>query len=508
MDTNRVHRSETFSFFPRDIRGFKFGRAHKTRSSTFDGRATAQPTPVPSSSTHTPVLSRLPASVQHLPPEIVLNILSFALPSLYETAAGFRHHPDAFFDEVAATHNFRHVLTSTQKTLRNAALISRAWYPVAVEFLYGCSFLDNPRSATVLSRTLESAPRLRPLVKEAWMFNKDGPQVSDPLGTKRKSARRVQANFASTLRTYTSLRHLTVCNHGLLSHGTTSDGFPLDNIIVYGLPNPPTHSHIPSLTLYGPSFFNQPFDRHPKPSNLNPEQLTTLCLRDIGPSPARLKCAPHLPTLPYVHTLQIALRTHDDAPIVSSGTLPLLRTLEVYRDIHDAAPAAGTRTVAVDETVLGRLARLVFVGRALESALFRRWAEAQLFGALRDVAFGPVHPDDLAFAPAWRFPDALETLTVVLLHRGTEPVRRGQELEQGDACRVLEALHACVHRNRQTRAFKKLVVRSVTALPRYVTRVAEELGEKCGAHGFGFELHEDAEQWIAENLSGENEHVV
>lgn len=244
MDTNRVHRSETFSFFPRDIRAFKFGRAHKTRSSTFDGRVAAQPTPVPSSSTQppTPVLSRLPASVQHLPPEIVLNILSFALPSLYETAAGFRHDPNAFFDEVGASHNFRYVLAGTQKTLRNAALISRAWYPVAVEFLYGCPFLDNPKSTTALSRTLETEPRLRPLVKEVWMFNEDGPKLSDPLGTKRKSTRRVQANFTTTLRTYTSLRHLIVCNHGLIAQESGSDSFPLDNVMVYGLPNPPSHS--------------------------------------------------------------------------------------------------------------------------------------------------------------------------------------------------------------------------------------------------------------------------
>lgn len=504
MDSSRTHRSETFSFFPRDFSGLKLGRSHKTRSRTADGRTTAPPTSVPSepsSHPHTRVPSRLPASVQHLPPEIVLNILSFALPSLYDQAADFRYAPNAFFAAVEAAPHFRSVLAGTQHTLRNAALICRAWYPVAVEFLYGCPFLNSSRSTLALSRTLEASPRLRPLVKEVWLFNEDGPKFSDPLGTKRKSTRRVQATFTATLRAYTSLDYLIVCNHGLMqAQDSTGQGsFPLDNVMVYGLPISAQHDRVPSLTLYGPSFFNQPWDRHPKPGNLHPDQLTRLCLRDIGPSPARLKCAPYLPTLPYVHTLQIALAAHDDAPIVSSGTLPFLRTLEVYRDVWDDAPIETTRSVGVDEAVLGRLTCLHFVGRPIESSLFRRWTEGERFEELRELAVGPLRPEEHEFIAEWKLPGKLETLTVVVRHKGREGKgkKRGQGAEPADVSNILKALHACVHRNRQARSLQKLVVRSTGVLPTSAQKAVEELEEKCASHSFGFELHEGGQSSFA-----------
>lgn len=495
MDSSTIHRRETFSFFPRDIRSFKLGRAAKSRSRTFDGRATA--TSVPSSPAHgcTPVLSRLPASIQHLPVEIVLNILSFALPSLYDDAFGFRLDPNAFFDAVEGTPSFRRVLKDTQACLHSAALVCRSWYPAATEFLYGCPFLYSPAGIAALSRTLERAPLLRHLVKELWLFNEEGAKLSDPLGNKRKNMRRIQASLTGTLRTYTSLDAFIVCNHGLMGQDNARENFPIDNVIVYGLPSslPSTtdaEPYIPSLALYGPSFFNQPWTRHAKPHNLVPEQLTRLCMRDIGPSPAQLKCAPYLPTLPRLHTLQLALLQHDDAPVVSAGTLPALRTLEVYRAITAPSDAEHgfMRSVPVEDAVLAKLERLHFVGRAVEAMMFRRWAESQLFEELRELAVGPLSVDELEFLEDWRLPDKLEVLQVVVVHR----TKDGKKLDEGDASdarNAFRALYACVHRNRQARSFKKLVVRSVDALSPSVLKMAEELGEKCVSHKFAFEMH-------------------
>ncbi|EKM58675.1 uncharacterized protein PHACADRAFT_253160, partial [Phanerochaete carnosa HHB-10118-sp] len=472
MDSIR-HRSQSFSLFPRDFRSFAFGRAGKARSTTVDGQV--QVTPVPSSTSQqsrTPVPSRLPASVQHLPPEIVLNILGFALPSLHDNALNFRRHPNAFFDTVEAQQDFRRVLKETQTCLVTAALISRAWYPAAVEYLYGCPFLYSSAAAVALSRTLENAPRLRHLLKEVWMFNfsEEGNRLSDPLGTKRKNTKRIQADMTRTLRKYTILDSFIVCNYGLARQDGDKQPFPIDNVVVYGLPaRPDSDAAIPHLTLYGPSFFNEPWARHAKPHNLDPARLTRLCLRDIPPSSAATKCAPYVPTLPRVHTLQVALVRHGCAPLVSAGTLPALRALEVYRDVRDAAPAAGMRAVVVEEAVVRRLERLHVVGRAIERLQFRAWADAALFEALRHLVVGPLHPDDGEFfAKDWRVPDTLETLVVVVWHgrrrAGADAEQKKDEKEgrrldaedEEEVKDVFRAVLACVHRNRQARSFKRL----------------------------------------------------
>ena len=493
MDSSR-RSSESFSLFPRDIRGFALGRSSKARSSTSsDGQA--RPTPVQSSKLpRTPVLSRLPASIQHLPPEIVLNILGFALPSLYDKALNFRHDSNPFFDAVEVQPDFRRVLKETQACLLRSALVCRAWYPVAVEFLYGCPFLHCSASAVTLSRTLQNTPRLRHLLKEVWLFNEEGAaKLSDPLGTKRKTARRVQADLTRTLRKYTILDSVIVCNFGLLGQNDGQEFYPIDNLMVYGLPvRPEADTAIPRLTLYGPSFFNLPWTRHAKPNNLDPERLTRLCMRDIPPSPAALKCAPYIPTLPQVHTLQFALVRHSCAPIVSSGTLPVLRNLEVYRDIYDDAPAEGMRAVVVEEAVIPKLERLHIIGRAMESVQFRIWAEGQLFGSMRHLAIGPLRPDDLEFLSDWKFPDRLETLVVVVWHRRREGGKRArrQAEDEEDIKNVFRAILACVHRNRQARSFKKLSIRAVTPLPRCVQGFVDELERKCASHQWQIAVHE------------------
>lgn len=506
------------SLLTRDIRSFSLGRRGKSRSNTVDGQT--QHTPVPSHNYHyrrgrTPVLSRLPASVQHLPAEIVLNILSFALPSLYYNALHFRHDPVAFFDDVQAQPNFRSILRETQACLLHAALVCRAWYPVAVEYLYGCPFLHCSSNAIALSRTLENAPRLRHLVKEVWLLNEEGAKLSDPLGMKRKTSRRVQADLTRTLRKYTVLDSLIVCNHGVAGHDSETKFFPVDNVMVYRLPaHPDTDPAIPHLTLYGPSFFNHPWDRHAKPLNFDPERLTRLCLRDIPPSGAVSKCAPYVPTLPNLHTLQFSLIRHACAPVVSAGTFPAVRTLEIYRDICDDAPAEGMRAVLVEEAALRRIERLHLVGRAIERVQFRIWAEGQYFESLRHLMLGPLHPDDFEYLADWRFPDTLETLVVVVWYRccgGTQEAKenkvagkRRQETE--DEARIKDAFRsiiACAHRNRQARSFKNLVVHSVTKLPYVVESLVDELERNCNSHKWRFAVHEgEFQQWLAKRLSG------
>ncbi|GJE89807.1 hypothetical protein PsYK624_059150 [Phanerochaete sordida] len=509
MDSTR-HKSESSSLFSRDIRSFSLGRSGKARSRSADTQIHA--TPVPPQPSRTPVLSRLPASVQHLPPEIVLNILSFALPSLYDGALHFRRAPNVFFDGVEAQPNFRRILKETQTCLLRAALICRAWYPVAVEFLYGCPFLHCSSNATALSRTLENAPHLRHLVKEAWVFNEEGGKLSDPLGMKRKTSKRVQADLTRSLRKYTILDSVVICNHGVAGQDNGTKFFPIDNIMVYTLPaHPDSDAALSHLTLYGPSFFNQPFERHAKPQNFDPERLQHLCLRDIPPSPAVVKCAPYVPTLPRVHTLQFGLQRHACAPVVSAGTFPALRALEVFRDIHDGAPAEGMRAVLVDEAAVRKLERLHLVGRAIERVQFRIWADGQCLESLRHLALGPLHPYDFDFFADWRVPETLETLEVVVwFRRGNKAQKkkkravekRMQEAEDEEEIKdAFRAILACAHRNRQARSFKKLVVRAVTALPQAVQPLVDELERKCASHDWQFKLHEGGfDQWVAERL--------
>ena len=138
----------------------------------------------------------------------------------------------------------------------------------------------------------------------------------DPLGLKKKSARRVQAELTMMLRTYTSLSSTIVCNQGI----HTSAEYPLDNILVYTLPSDPQAESIPKLILHGSALYNEPYARQSKPKNLDPQQLETLCMQDISQSPTVLKHSPYIPTLPRLHTLQLRMRTHDETPFVSSGS--------------------------------------------------------------------------------------------------------------------------------------------------------------------------------------------
>lgn len=487
-----MHRSETFSFFPRDIRSLKLqvGRPFKARAHTIDGSSTATSVPSSPPATRTPVLSRLPASIQHLPTEIVLSILGFVLPVVYTRAYEFRASPNAFFEEVERCPSFRRVLKETQGTLHHAALVCRAWYPAATNLLYACPFLRSPNSATALSRTLQAAPDLRPHVRSVWLFSEEKTKLFDPLGLKRKGMQRTQASLISTLRAHTSLDAVIVCAFGLLGQDNGREYYPIDNVMVYGLPETAGPDHIPTLALYGPSFFNKPWTRHAKPRNLIPAELTTLCMRDIAPSPATLKCAPYLPTLPHVHTLQLAMMRRNEMPIVSSGTLPALRALEVYRDIFDGTELEDFRTVAVEEVVLAHLERLHLVGRAPEATLFWQWAsrsEGERFAQLRVLVVGPLHAAESEWMEDWRFPERLETFTVVLAcpcATGKKDAEKAREDTEG----MLRILQACVHRNRQSRAFKRLIVRATGALPSNTSGVVEELEETCAIHDFSFEL--------------------
>ncbi|KAI0741243.1 hypothetical protein BC629DRAFT_1599919 [Irpex lacteus] len=314
-----------------------------------------------------------------------------------------------------------------------------------------------------------------------------------------------------TLRSLTSLKSVTVCNHGLTVKEHLP--FPIDNILVYTLPSSPKSksSTIPGATLHGPSAFNAPWNRHAKPNNFVPAELEYLCLRDIEHSPAEVKCAPYLPTLPRLRTLKLAMYSHNETPFVSSGTVPALRNLELYRDIFDSTQRELMRVVAVDDVCLPRLERLFLVGRAAESVLFRNWAQnSELFSKLRHLAIGLLRLDEHALIAEWHLPRHLETLEVVVWHKpvvkaaspGAEEAEA--ELEKmGDADGVLKALHACLHRNRQSKSFKTLVIRATDTLPRALFSVAlNELRGLCASHGFDFQLHEgDIQGWIETRLS-------
>ncbi|PSR71252.1 hypothetical protein PHLCEN_2v12906 [Hermanssonia centrifuga] len=183
---DRTDATETCMPLPLDLRSFKLRRPVQSRRNS---PAALASTSVPSSSSRAPVLSRLPASAQHLPTEIILKIFGYALPSIYDKAARFRFNSTAFYNEVSP--DFRSVLKGTQLDLHRAAQVCRAWYPVANELLYGCPFFDSSSSVRSFSRTLSSSPPLGHFVKEVWVFNEEGPKRTDPIGMKRKNARRV-----------------------------------------------------------------------------------------------------------------------------------------------------------------------------------------------------------------------------------------------------------------------------------------------------------------------------
>ncbi|KAF7793732.1 hypothetical protein EIP86_004848 [Pleurotus ostreatoroseus] len=486
MDRPHTRSADSSSFHPLDIRSFIFRRTATARAQGTSRRLSpTASTSVPSQRagrTAAHVQSRLAASTQSLPVEVVLQILAYALPSIYDRATCFRSDSNGFCH--AATRDFRRVLRETQLYFHRAALVCRAWYPVANELLYTCPFFTAHDSVAAFGRTLKTVPQLRQFVKEVWFFNEEG--KLDPMGFRRKNSRRVQADLSIILRNYTSLTSFIVCNHGL-----AEQNFPIDNILVYGLPVSPDAPHIPRLTLHGPGAFNEPWSRHAKPANLEPQSLEVLCMRDIETTPSVLKCSPYVPTLPRLHTLQVYMRSRDETPFVSSGTFPGLRSLEVYRDVFDNRRQECMRTIAVDEACLQKLDRLHLIGRTVESALWRAWAEAQVLNSLRHLAIGLLHRREHAFLADWKLPDKLETLLVLVWHDESETSHELGEL--GHAKSLLTALASCVERNRQHRAFRKLEIKTVAILPDSLAPLVRDVRDKCGYHGFGFELTEAGE---------------
>ncbi|KAI0337245.1 hypothetical protein BDW22DRAFT_967250 [Trametopsis cervina] len=485
-----------------------------------------------------------PASTQHLPSELVFAVLRYVLPPAHTHAAAFPSDPRALYAGLASTSDFRGALRRAQASLRAATLVCRAWCLPATELLYACPFLDSTTSVLALQRTLARELILGKLVKTMWVFNAESGakgaagRCADLAGIrKRKARKKVQADFIGALRALTSLDAVVVCNHGL-STGSGLD-FPVDNILVYTLPSPTSAQnsqkgkeagagvYIPHLTVRGPSAFNAPWTRHAKPASFTPAQLERLCLRDIEPHPAVLACAPYLPTLPRLHTLQVGMFAHDEMPVVSAGTLPALHVLEVYRDVFGgtagsvggSGKVASRRTVAaVEQAVLRKLERLVLVGRAAESRLFNSWAAdleegGTVFEQLRELTVGLLARSECGFVEKWRLPEKLERLEVVVWHReivaaqpkkiepeegeGDEDEGEDEDEEVGDAKAVLEALSACLHRNRQSRSFKQLVVRVAGVLPRLAfAPTLAKLNELCNAHGITFEMHEEAGESI------------
>ena len=465
-----------------DVRHFKFRRPTVTRPPRERHVAASTKLSTPRSP-RTQVLSRLPACAQYLPTEVVLNILGYVLPSVYDSAVRFRSDSAAFYKDITA--DFRCLLKDTQVCLYRTALVCRAWYPAANVLLYGCPFFSSQKGVATFARTLSAAPELGQLVKEAWFFNEENLKRLDPLGMRRKNSRRTQAELVATLRTYTPLDSIIVCNHGIVD----SSDYPIDNILVYSLPPLSQGEHIPKLVLHGPAAFNEPYARHAKPHNLDPSQLEVLCMQDISNSPITLPFAPYLPTLPRLHTLQICMRTHDETPFVSSGTFPRLRVLEVYRDMFDNQHEECMRNVVVEEACIAQLERFHWIGRAVESASFRSWAETEdgLLNSVRDLAVGLLHKREHAFVREWRLPEKLEKLTIIVWHNDCPEAEAIGEL--GDAEGLLKALAACMRRNRQHRTFKLLELRAVSALPKKLYQQLKEVQEMCETHGFVFASH-------------------
>ena len=112
---------------------------------------------VPASRTPARISRRL-VRAQHLPAEVVLHILGYAVPTIYDKAIKFRQDPSAFFENV--TPAFLSILKGTQSSLRNATLVCRAWYPASNELLYACPFLSSLGGVALFGRTLQATPEL------------------------------------------------------------------------------------------------------------------------------------------------------------------------------------------------------------------------------------------------------------------------------------------------------------------------------------------------------------
>ena len=388
---------------------------------------------------------RSPTITRTLPQELILQVLLYLVPSVHTAA----YRLPLENSNSAASSATREVERS-QRYLHWASQVCRDWHAVASELLYATPFLTTTRRVELFTRTLIEVPELTRFVKDVYVPLSNAGNVSSALGwiLGRKSAHVQQELLVKLLTCCPTMEALSLRHSVQKSLACIT---PIDCIIrCAGIAN-----NLKRLTVHGSSFearWHPQFCIVPNSlADLSLPRLEVLCLRGIYILPTF-----KLPPLPKLHTLQLVENyyfptTGPRDPLFSQKNMPELRMVEIFRN-HFPEESHGP---VFDVSCFTQLESLHFLQdeHCLEVT---RWADAD--SQVRHLALGFLQARDHVDLACWRFPDALESLTLLLRDREGGRADRGAIFGRDNGADVLDGVLRCLELNLQETTFRKLSV--------------------------------------------------
>lgn len=436
---------------------------------------------------HTHPQAQHPSAAQRLPQELIIQVLGHLVPSVH-TAAYSLPLDCSNFTESLASSAAREVERS-QRYLHWASQVCRNWHAVASELLYATPFLTTTRRMELFMRTLTEVPSLTRFVQDVYAPLSNKGRATDLFGWLwgRRSTRTQRDELISLLGRCPVIEALTLRHSVKKSLASIT---PIDDIVLSSHIN----ESLKRLTIHGSSFearWHPQFCIMPVLNNLTLPNLEVLCLRGIYILPTF-----QLPALPALHTLQLVENYYfptsgPRGPLFSQETMPNLRTVEIFRNHFPAAEAP-----VFDAACFARLDCLHFVEdeRCLEVT---RWADPD--SSVRHLALGFLHARDHVDLVCWRFPAALESLTLLLRERALPPIEAATALRD-DGLEILDGVLHCMQLNlEEATAFKTLSVLAQfpgardTAARLARERTVDDIRTLCAEHGVTFNFSLDGE---------------
>lgn len=262
----------------------------------------------------------MPDQMDTLPPELVLQILSYLADDFYEAQACLVHYHStgqAYIErrkyssqgEVRAAELRRVTISTARKPLYSLALVSKSWNHACTPFLYAQPFLFNYKKLRLFRKTISKNPDLAELVQHPVVLFTQVSQMEyglrDPMNRYRliydaEKQRGKSSKEVAKIRTLcTELRSFTIETPSHIMRSRKSNtGLEL-------FPEDPTMVSIRNLRIIGYELYVRPS----MPGCFG--KLEVLCLNSIvllcrGEAEVSMF---EFPTFPSLHTLHIANST-------------------------------------------------------------------------------------------------------------------------------------------------------------------------------------------------------
>lgn len=372
---------------------------------------------------------------QQLPGEIILEIMGHLIP-VAQRRSSLASSPER--SAVAVTQS----LIRHQLFLLWACKTCRRWYSAGCEVLYSSPLLATPRKMELFERTLSQAPSLARFVKAIYAPIRVEGTTADLFGwvLGRRSLSAQREELSTLLHNCSSLRALTIrhsVRKGIVSR------VPIKDVLQSSAH---VSRQLESLSLHGSTHETRSAPQYcvlPTLSDMLLPHLQVLCLRGIYVLPSL-----NLPVLPKLHTLQLVGNHYFGlGPYFMSESLPGLRSLEIVE--HRVPEGQLGLKELFDETCLQQIENV----RVMQDERCMVVTRSLPFdGKLRRLVLGRISARDHTDLVCWRFPDALESLRLLLKQDKTDHTSCA-EIEE-----TLDAVSRCMELNEEAKRVKELVI--------------------------------------------------